>query len=175
LRKAGVDGSQAALVVGLVNLGSVAGTALGGRLVDRFGFGIVLPLLFTVSALAVWPLGYVTGSVTLLSSFAALSGFALGAGSSGLLSVAVLTYPSMMRATGVGWAMAFGRMGQVIGPLVIAALLAGGFAPERIFLWCVAPALCAAGAMVLLRSLGPDLTNGSQPAANKPQQRGASR
>jgi AAHS family 4-hydroxybenzoate transporter-like MFS transporter len=174
LRKAGVDGSQAALVVGLVNLGSVAGTALGGRLVDRFGFGIVLPLLFTVGALAVWPLGYVTGSATLLSSFAALSGFALGAGSSGLLSVAVLTYPSMMRATGVGWAMAFGRMGQVIGPLVIAALLAGGFAPDRIFLWCVAPALCAASAIALLRSLGPDLTDGSQSAANKPQQRGES-
>jgi AAHS family 4-hydroxybenzoate transporter-like MFS transporter len=87
----------------------------------------------------------------------------------------VLTYPSMMRATGVGWAMAFGRMGQVIGPLVIAALLAGGFAPDRIFLWCVAPALCAAGAIALLRSLGPDLTDGSQPAANKPQQRGASK
>jgi AAHS family 4-hydroxybenzoate transporter-like MFS transporter len=154
LREVGVGGAQAALVVGLVNLGSVAGTALGGRLVDRFDAYVVLPLLFIAGALAVWPLGYATGSVALLGLFAALSGFFLGAGSSGLLGVAALIYPSMMRATGIGWAMALGRMGQVAGPLAIGALLAGGLTVDRIFLSCTAPALCAAGAAILLRWSG---------------------
>jgi MFS transporter, AAHS family, 4-hydroxybenzoate transporter len=151
LRQSGVSAAQAALAVGLVNLGSVAGTALGGRLVDRFPPYIALPLLFIAGALCVWPIGYVTESAVLLEAFAALSGFFLGAGSSGLLGVAVLIYPSAMRATGVGWAMTLGRMGQVAGPLIIGALLASGFTASRIFLCCAVPALCAAGAVLLLR------------------------
>jgi AAHS family 4-hydroxybenzoate transporter-like MFS transporter len=154
LGKVGVGGAQAALVVGLINLGSVAGTALGGRFVDRFDPYVVLPLLFIAGAFGVWPLGYVTGSVALLGLFAALSGFFLGAGSSGLLGVAVLIYPSMMRATGIGWAMALGRMGQVAGPLTIGALLTNGLTVDRIFLCCAVPALCAASAAILLRWSG---------------------
>jgi MFS transporter, AAHS family, 4-hydroxybenzoate transporter len=154
LRGAGIGGSEAALCVGLVNLGSVAGTALGGRLVDRYESHVVLPLLFVASAFAIGPLGYATGVGPLLGLFAALSGFLLGAGSAGLLALAVLVYPSAMRATGVGWAMAFGRMGQVAGPLVIGALLARGLTVDRIFLWCAPPALCAACATLLLCRCG---------------------
>lgn len=154
LREAGVDASQATLIVGLINLGSVAGTALGGKLVDRFDPSIVLLLLFSVGAIGVSSLGYAIGSVNLLGLFAALSGFSLGAASSALLGVAVLIFPSMMRGTGVGWAMAFGRMGQAIGPLVIGALLAGGVTPNRIFLIWAVPALCATAAAILLRWSG---------------------
>src|SRR5258707_2579605 len=96
LLQAGLSGPQATLIVGLVNLGSVAGTALGGRLVDRFDPCVVLPLLFLAGAFGVASLGYATGSVALLRVFAALSGFSLGAASSGLLGVAVQIYPSMM-------------------------------------------------------------------------------
>jgi MFS transporter, AAHS family, 4-hydroxybenzoate transporter len=184
LREAGVGGPQATLIVGLVNLGSVAGTALGGRLVDRFDPSSVLPLLFIAGAFAVASLGSTTGSVALLGLSAALSGFSLGAASSGLLGVAVLIYPSMMRATGVGWAMALGRMGQAIGPLVIGALLAGGFAPNRIFLSWALPALCGAAAAMLLRwsglrvALAADhgsaacFSHGLQPITNKRQHGG---
>jgi AAHS family 4-hydroxybenzoate transporter-like MFS transporter len=186
LREAGLSGPQATLIVALVNLGSVAGTALGGRLVDRFDPSIVLLLLFSVGAIGVSSLGYAIGSVTLLGLFATLSGFSLGAASSALLGVAVLIYPSMMRATGVGWAMALGRMGQTTGPLVIGALLAAGYPPNRIFLCWAAPALCAAAAAMLLRWTGlgtapaahhgliPDLTSSVRPVATKSQQRGGS-
>jgi AAHS family 4-hydroxybenzoate transporter-like MFS transporter len=187
LREAGVGASQAILIVGLVNLGSVAGTALGGRLIDRFDPSIVLLLLFSIGAFGVASLGYGIGSMTLLGLSATLSGFSLGAASSALLGVAVLIYPSMMRATGVGWAMAHGRMGQAIGPLVIGALLAGGLAPNRIFLCWALPALCGAGAAILLRWSGlgtahaadrglvADFTDGLRPVANKTQQRGVSK
>jgi MFS transporter, AAHS family, 4-hydroxybenzoate transporter len=150
LRGAGIDEHHAAWVVGLINLGSVAGTGLGGRLVDRFGPFRVLPVLFICGAASVSPLGYVTGSMTLLMFCATLSGFFMGAGSSGLLSLAVLSYPSGMRATGVGWAMALGRMGQVTGPLTVGALLASGFNINRIFLYSAVPAMCAAAAIALL-------------------------
>jgi AAHS family 4-hydroxybenzoate transporter-like MFS transporter len=151
LRQAGVDKSQAALIVGLANLGSVAGCALGGQLVGRLKPYVILPLLFIAAAFSVGALGYIRDSVVLLGLFAALSGLLLGAGASGLLSVAVFIYPSAMRATGVGWAMALGRMGQVTGPLVIGSLMADGLAISSIFLCCAIPALCAGSAAAMER------------------------
>lgn len=151
LRGNGIDEHNAALVVALINLGSVAGTAAGGRLVDRFGAFVTLPLLFTLGALSVSPLGYVTHSLISLAIAATLSGFFMGAGSSGLLSLAVLSYPSGMRATGVGWAMGLGRMGQVTGPLIVGALIASGFSIKTIFLCSAVPAAIAAAAILLLR------------------------
>lgn len=156
LHGAGVGEHAAALIVGLVNLGSVAGTGLGGRLLDRFVPARVLPGLFLCGALSVSPLGHVTGLPILLALCATLSGFFIGAGSAGLLSLAVSTYPSAMRATGLGWAMALGRLGQVAGPLAVGAVLAAGFSINRIFLFSAVPALCAAAAVVLLEQYGTD-------------------
>ncbi|WP_095192495.1 MFS transporter [Pseudomonas sp. Irchel 3A7] len=153
LRGEGVGEQDAAIVVALINLGSVAGTAAGGRLVDRFGPYLTLPLLFMLGALSVSPLGYFTQSLTSLAIAATLSGFFMGAGSSGLLSVAVMSYPSGMRATGVGWAMALGRMGQVAGPLLVGALLASGFSIKTIFLFSAVPAAIAAVAILVLRTV----------------------
>ena len=155
LRQAGVGGPQALMIVALNNLGGVAGTTVGGRLVDRFDPNLVLPLLFIVAAFSVGASGYVADFFPLLKLLVTLSGFCLGAGASGLLSVAVLIYPSVIRATGVGWAMALGRMGQVTGPLVLGALVLRGFTISNIFLCCAIPALCAAAATALLRLSGP--------------------
>jgi AAHS family 4-hydroxybenzoate transporter-like MFS transporter len=155
LRQAGVGGPQAVMIVALNNLGGVAGTTVGGRLVDRFDPNLVLPLLFIVAAFSVGASGYVADFFPLLKLLVTLSGFCLGAGASGLLSVAVLIYPSVIRATGVGWAMALGRMGQVTGPLVLGALVLRGFTISNIFLCCAIPALCAAAATALLRLSGP--------------------
>jgi AAHS family 4-hydroxybenzoate transporter-like MFS transporter len=150
LQKIGLGGEQAALVVGLNNLGAVAGTMLGGRLVDRFAPYVVLPLLFMAGALAVGSMGYAAASIPLLALFSALSGFFLGAATSGLLGVAVLIYPSMMRATGIGWVVALGRLGQVAGPLAVGALVASALSVEQVYLCCVMPALCAMGATAFL-------------------------
>jgi hypothetical protein len=51
--------------------------------------------------------------------------------------------------------MAMGRMGQVVAPLTIGALLAKGLTVNRILLCCRVPALCAACAVALLRWSGP--------------------
>lgn len=144
MREIGIDEKNATLIVGMITLGSVVGTGMGGRLVDLFNPFVALPLLFIVGAASLVLLGYSANSVISLSLFAALFGCAFGAASSGLLGVAILIYPSAIRATGVGWAMALGRMGQVIGPLVVGALLKAGFAPREILLLCAAPAVLAA-------------------------------
>ncbi len=159
LQKIELGGVQAALVVGLGNLGAVAGTMVGGRLVDRFAPQVILPLLFMAGALAIGSTGYAAASMSLLAPITVLSGFFLGAAASGLLGVAVLIYPSTMRATGVGWVVAVGRMGQVAGPLAVGALVAGALTVEQVYLCCVVPAVCAASATAfLLRSSDPQVS-----------------
>ncbi len=153
LREAKIGEREAAAIVGLINLGSVFGTALGGKLVDRFGVARVLASLFVAGALSVAALGQSEHSILLLGLCATLSGFFVGAGSSGLLGLAVLAYPTAMRATGVGWAMAMGRFGQVLGPLAVGLLVASAVPVTGIFLWCAVPALLAAALSLLLGRL----------------------
>jgi MFS transporter, AAHS family, 4-hydroxybenzoate transporter len=150
MRESGLDEENATLMVGMITLGGVVGTGIGGRLVDRFNPFVALSVLFIVGAASLVLFGHATESVTLLALFAALFGCVFGAASSGLLGVAILIYPSAIRATGLGWAMALGRMGQVIGPLVVGALLKGGLAPREIFLLSAAPAVLAAIASTML-------------------------
>jgi AAHS family 4-hydroxybenzoate transporter-like MFS transporter len=42
-------------------------------------------------------------------------------------------YPTALRATGVGWALSFGRLGSIISPLVAGALMARGWTPSSLF------------------------------------------
>lgn len=151
LRELGLEEKHAAIVVGLVNIGAVIGTALGGKLLDKFGPLLLLPILFVSGALSVSALGYVGSTFLALSVFAAMSGFFVAAGQSGLMSLAVLTYPSAIRGTGVGWAIGIGRMGQVTGPLIIGALLGAGASIHHLFYYCTIPAAVAAIATGLLR------------------------
>jgi MFS transporter, AAHS family, 4-hydroxybenzoate transporter len=151
MRQAGIGETAAAMIAGLINLGSVVGTSLGGRLVDRFGPHVVVPTLFLSGALAVSILGYATRSLSALGLCATLSGFFLGGASAGLLAVVVLIYPSLIRGTGLGWSVAVARMGQVTGPLIVGALVSEHLAVDRIFLWCAAPAAIAASATFAMR------------------------
>jgi AAHS family 4-hydroxybenzoate transporter-like MFS transporter len=81
-----------------------------------------------------------------------LLGFTAPLGASGGIALAATFYPTAMRSSGVGWAMGFGRFGQVCSPLVIGLLLTLGWAPGPILAaMAVAPLL--AGLCVLLRTI----------------------
>lgn len=69
----------------------------------------------------------------------------------GLTAMAVAFYPTDMRATGVGWGHAIGRIGSFIGPTISGALLAMGWPAREIVLTATLP---AAAAIVTLGALG---------------------
>jgi MFS transporter, AAHS family, 4-hydroxybenzoate transporter len=73
-----------------------------------------------------------------------LFGLFLGGGSSGLIALAAIYYPTAIRSTGVGWAMGMGRVGSFTGPLVVGSLVAFGLSTADIFVAIGAPALLAA-------------------------------
>jgi AAHS family 4-hydroxybenzoate transporter-like MFS transporter len=150
LRQEGVGQSSAANVVGLFNLGSVIGTAFGGKLLDRLDPLMVLPVSFVGGGLCISLLGHAVGHPPLLALLGILTGMFIGCCSAQLLGFAVRIYPNAMRASGVGWVVAVGRAGQIAGPLTVGALLSHGMAVKGIFLCVALPAVFGALAVLLL-------------------------
>jgi AAHS family 4-hydroxybenzoate transporter-like MFS transporter len=150
LHHQGMPETTAALVVGAFNLGSVVGTACGGRLLDRYPAWVVLPGSFAGGAAAVCLLG-LTGAGPLWPFVCAcLAGAFIGSASAQLLALAVLLYPAALRATGVGGVVAVGRFGQVFAPLAVGLLLKQAVPVAHIYLVIAAPAALATGLALLL-------------------------
>ena len=61
----------------------------------------------------------------------------------GQTALAVGFYPEHLRATGVGWGHALGRVGSFVGPAIGGALLSVGWAPRDIVLTAIVPACVA--------------------------------
>jgi AAHS family 4-hydroxybenzoate transporter-like MFS transporter len=68
-----------------------------------------------------------------------LSGVLLGAGSSGLIALAAVFYPTVIRSSGVGWATAAGRFGSFTGSLVAAMLVGQHWGIESLYVALGAP------------------------------------
>jgi AAHS family 4-hydroxybenzoate transporter-like MFS transporter len=150
LRQQGIAQGSAATVVGLFNLGSVIGTAFGGKLLDRLRPLMVLPASFVAGGLCISLLGHAAGHIPVLGLLCGLAGAFIGSCSAQLLGLAVQIYPSAMRAGGVGWVVAVGRTGQIVGPITVGALLNHRMTVEGIFVCVALPALFAAIATLLL-------------------------
>ena len=144
LKREGVGIREAALAMALYNLGSVVATTFVGWLIVRAGASLILPIAMVCSALSIALTGYAApdaGKVILLEG---LFGLFLGGGSSGLIALAAIYYPTAIRSTGVGWAMGMGRVGSFTGPLVVGSLVALGLSTADIFVAIGVPALLAA-------------------------------
>lgn len=140
----GLPRPEASLVQVGFNIFGALGSVLTGLLMDRRGGtlsvgGIFLAAILALAALAVAP-------VSLAISF--VMGSLVGATVSGtqtiLYALAPSCYPQQVRGTGVGFAVAVGRMGSAIGPLLAGAMLGGGASPARV-LGALVPIMIVAG------------------------------
>ena len=86
-----------------------------------------------------------------------LFGLFAGCASSGLIAFAATLYPAAFRATGVGYAMAAGRCGSVVGPLVVGNLVGARWPPPDIFFLMGATVLLGAFATLGLGLRRPRL------------------
>ncbi len=150
----GVEGKAAAGISTLFNLGGAAGGVLVGLTIDRLG--------------ARWPLASaVAGLVAVLFALAApgaglpvTAGLAFGAGflimatQFGLYGIGPQYYAPVVRGTGVGAAIAVGRFGSALGPLLAGQLLGGGASAGQVVLSTVPIVLLAGAAAMLLTVVG---------------------
>jgi AAHS family 4-hydroxybenzoate transporter-like MFS transporter len=144
LQRTGVDPALSSLAVALFSAGSVVGTPLAGFLINHFGVRRFLPAALASSAFALAAAGLSGNLLSLLLVSLGLTGFFLGGASSGLIAIAPLLYPTTIRSTGVGWAMALGRFGSFVGPLVISLLVNNGWQTGSSFIVLGVPAFVAA-------------------------------
>ena len=154
LRANGLSVAQAGFAIALNSFGSFIGSGAVGRLMDRFGAYKVLIPTFVLASIAAGLLGF---SLTNLGSAAlaviALSGFFAGASQAGVIALAAVVYPVAIRSTGVGWAMAIGRLGAVVGPILGGILLGWQWRADQILLVIAVPELIGALCVFLVGKL----------------------
>lgn len=125
LLEQGFSKPQAGMVQMLFNIGGALGSLLGGVLLDRCNAVKVVLAVYAGLLAALAGVGLSVGIVPM-----AIAGFAAGlfvmAAQLVLYASAPPSYPTSVRATGVGAAVAIGRLGSVAGPLAAGQLLAAG-------------------------------------------------
>ena len=107
------------------NIGGIFGSLLMGFLLDKLRMSFVIKLIYTGILIALCSLA-ISPTVALLSLSAIGCGLFIVGGQSALYGLAARFYPTEMRGTGVGAAVAVGRIGSFTGPLLAGLLLSFG-------------------------------------------------
>jgi AAHS family 4-hydroxybenzoate transporter-like MFS transporter len=150
LHAQGIELRWAQIATALVQFGGIAGAFALAPLVDRFGPQWVLAVAFASAAASVATLGLAGASVPLTLTMALVLGIGTVGAQNCNNGVAAKFYPTAIRATGVGWALAVGRIGSILGPAVGGVLLATGAEIRTIFLVAAVPPLVAAAAYLAM-------------------------
>jgi MFS transporter, AAHS family, 4-hydroxybenzoate transporter len=151
LRLNGIPPAATAFVIAFNGLGAFIGQSTAGRLMQRFGILAVLFPAFLLGTAATVLLGYGASSVALAATGIGLVGLFLGMGTAGAIALSALIYPTPIRSTGVGWGMAMGRFGQIVGPLIAGALLRAGWTADRIMIVIAGGGIIGAVFVLLFR------------------------
>jgi AAHS family 3-hydroxyphenylpropionic acid transporter len=147
----GFDRSIAPLASLWFNLAGVVGGLTIAPLVDRIGYRWPVSLAF-VGLLASLVFLAEANSITSILVLSGSAGFFLLGASYAFYSVAAACYATEIRGTGAGAAIAIGRIGSVIGPLLAGSLMSKGLSADTIILY-MAPFAAMAGVAVLLLGL----------------------
>ncbi|NUT72373.1 MFS transporter [Pseudarthrobacter sp. C4D7] len=131
------------------SVGAVVGTVLASFASQKFGPRPLVIVGF-ISAAAALILMAANPPAVLLTVFAAIAGFG-GLGTQNMINDYIAQfYPAATRATGLGWALAVGRLGAIAGPTYGAVLVGlGGGVPVAAMAFA-APALLGAALMLAL-------------------------
>ncbi len=145
----GYDLIQSFGYVLIMTLAQLPGYFTVAWLIEKAGRKTVLVLYLLGTALSAYSFGNAESLTLLLISGALLSFFNLGAWGA-LYAYTPEQYPSAIRGTGAGMAAACGRVGGVLGPLMVGSLVAKGTGTDVIFtIFCIAVLIGAFAVLVL--------------------------
>lgn len=142
----GFTGKQASWVMFSLQIGATIGTLMLGVLMERLRPLAMAVLVYGGLLAALAALGMAEAFGSMLAAGFAAGMFATG-GQGVLYALAPVFYRTEVRATGVGTAVAVGRLGAMSGPLVAGKMLALGFGSAGVML-ASAPGLVLAGVAV---------------------------
>ena len=105
----------------IMSLAQLPGYASAAWLVEKIGRKFVLATYFAGTALAAWLFGHAGSTAEVLAFGSMLYFFSLGAWGC-VYAYTPEVYPTEARASGAGWAAAFGRIGAFTAPFVVPVL-----------------------------------------------------
>jgi AAHS family 4-hydroxybenzoate transporter-like MFS transporter len=135
-------------------LGGIFGSLVEGPLMNLFRADWLLVGEFALCAVLIVSLGLTTASFLLIATVAFLLGFFVTGAQAGINVLAASFYPTPIRSTGLGWALAVGRIGSIVGPVLAGLMLSIGWQPHQLLIAGAVPALIAASTVLLSRWLG---------------------
>ncbi len=152
LQQAGMPADKAIAGTVMLNLGGILGGITLGYMIDKRGAKMVLPFAYLTGAVAVGCIGIATsfGSASMAAIVAA--GFFVIGTQFCMNGVSANYYPTVMRSTGVGWALGAGRVGSILGPVAGGFLLGTQWTLAQAFMVVALPCLvCALAVWLLVR------------------------
>jgi MFS transporter, AAHS family, 4-hydroxybenzoate transporter len=149
----GLDHDMSVVVAAttLTTVGGIAAAFVTGPAMDRVGAYRTLGVFYLAGAVFVAGTGIALGAplwVLMVATF--LAGCAISGGQKSLIALAAVFYPASMRSTGVGWALGVGRVGGILGPIVVGAALAADWSVRTVFFVMGVPVLLAGLAVLVL-------------------------
>jgi AAHS family 4-hydroxybenzoate transporter-like MFS transporter len=151
----GVEPGRAALGSVLLNLGAIGGALVLSATVGKRGPFVPVALSFLGGAVMTAALGHIIGAGNLaLAMLFAVGAFLVG-GQLTFPAIASHLFPANVRAAGIGWALAIGRLGSIIGPVVGGILLSRHLSFETLFMLAAILAVAAALGIALANMLRP--------------------
>lgn len=132
-----------------MNIGAVVGTIGGGILADRFHLKPVIIGMFLLGAVSLVGLGFNSPRAVIYLLVAAAGASAIGS-SILLYSFVAQYYPLAIRSTGIGCASAVGRVGAIVGPIIIGFLLGMELPHKMNFLAVAIPAIIGAISVAMI-------------------------
>jgi AAHS family 4-hydroxybenzoate transporter-like MFS transporter len=154
INDAGIPVSSAALITAMLQVGGTAGTLVLGRVFDKVSPFKALSVIYFLAALFIVLVGMASASVPLLVAAIFGAGFCVVGGQIGANALAAKSYPTAIRATGVGWALGIGRIGSILGPVVGGFLISLHWDMRHVFLIGAVPVFIAAIAALVINLSG---------------------
>ena len=145
----GFTGRQASWVMFALQIGAAAGTLFLGWIMDRLPAWALSALIYVGILVSLTALGLASHLPGMLAA-GFIAGFFATGGQCVLYALAPHFYRPSIRATGVGSAVAVGRLGAMSGPLVAGKMLALGTGTAGVMLAAAPGIVIAAVAMFYL-------------------------
>ncbi|WP_434511407.1 MFS transporter [Desulfitobacterium sp. AusDCA] len=134
----------------IMSVGGIVGSLIGGVVANKIGFKKVLIIYYIACAIMI-NLITIKMSLGLFIILLAITGLFIGSQQNMLYAYASDNYPISILGTALGWGSSFGRLGSVIAPMLIGALMSAGLSVSALFSTFSVPAIAAAIAVSLMR------------------------
>ncbi len=148
----GLSRPEASLVQLSFNVFGAAASVLTGVLMDRISLRTVATLSFVTAATGLILLSVAPAVIGVSLIVGGVVGATMSMTQALLYALAPTNYPTEVRGTGVGSAVAVGRMGSAVGPVLVGVLRGSGVSAQQVISLLV-PVIIVAGIAAFILSM----------------------